>query len=826
MNLTELAIHGFRAFPPEEERFEFDGDNAVILGDNGTGKSSILAAVEFLLCGNLSHLSGDGTNNIDVRTHAPHQHAEPEECYVEGTFVTEEGDTGTVRRAASDPTSLESISGNLDTDEIDVSQWNDDHLILTRGQLLNFIETAPSNRGDQLSKLLNLSGVRNRARGFGQIESEIEQEVSQTESTCSRLVGDIASSVDLDLEHPLEDSDKERIKDEVNSKLELLDAEEIDSLSELDSAMASIDLEVAGEVRDSFYQTSTQRRTEDIIASIEDNQEEIQENLRSLSEKIDEFEEMETRSIHELELFDAAGSLVTTETVECPLCGENHEEGYLQERIREQLDRLSDIEELRDEIDDLQEQLLGQVGEYYTTTSELVDQLREGIARGEHVEVHEEIEELDTLIAELDELAEALERSFIDRDERGMLEVRTIDLDEIEPSWLTGLSSLRSLHEYMDSLEPRDRFTEAHADLVRIQDAWNDLIESEEDLDQLRELRSEMDQVINLYSEAREETLGDLYSSIEDNFNDYYTTIHPDESKIDFDFDFDGTDSVELEANHGIERDSPLAYHSEGHIDTMGLCLFFALREELNTSGADIVLLDDIVMSIDKNHRRGVVRLLDEYFEDSTQAILATHDEVWADQLKEQALVPRNNVVNIANWDLSTGPILSWGNWDLIQQKLDDDEPHSAAAHLRRTAEKVGRIAALRLQVSLQFKDRYALADYIYAISGKISSIASSTKGYHPDGSVMWETAQEIDDTRSDLLGDFGLDELNGMVHYNRHEWGQLAAADLQDVLDHWRDINEFLTCSDCGSMLQYSEDGDWRWVHCDCRNIEIGYED
>lgn len=826
MNLSTLTVHGFRAFPPEERTFDFDGDNAIIHGDNGTGKSSILAAVEFLLSGNLTHLSGDGTNNITVQTHAPHQHATPQECYVEGTFVTETGDTGTVRRCADNPRNLESITGNIDAETINVSQWNDDHLILTRGQLLEFIETAPYDRGEQLSRLLNLSGLRNRASGFGQIHSDIEDAVHETDSICGRLVDDIAATLELDLDHPLTDSETVQITEAVNERLTLLNGSHIDSLHNLDSAVESVDLEVASEVQDPFYQESTHNRTETLEAKIEENEGQIQESLELLSETIAEFETLETRSIHEFELFDAAGSLVTPETEECPLCGDTHEEGYLQERIRTQRDRLSKIEELREAIKDNQQQVKANVGDHLVSARELLNRLQDRINRDEHTDVSDAVGNLATLVADLEDLVAKLDEPIVDRNERGFLEIRSIDVDAILPDWETGLSALEDIDEYMKSLEPRDRITDTHSELVRIHDAWAELVEAEAELDRLRDLESEMNQVQELYAKSREETLSDLYDSIEENFNDYYTTIHPDESEIDFDFDFDGTDSVELEATHGDERDNPLAYHSEGHIDTMGLCLFLALREELDTSGADIVLLDDIVMSIDKNHRRGVVRLLAEYFGDDIQTVLATHDEVWTDQLKEQAIVPSGNVVNIADWDISTGPILSWGNWDVIQEKLDDNDPHSAAAHLRRTAEKVGRINALRLQVSLRLKDRYTLADYIYAISGRIKSIAKGAKRTLEDGSEMWEAAKQLDDTRKDLLGDFKSDELNRMIHYNRDAWGQLSAADLQEVLDHWKDIEDFLTCSDCGSMLQYSENGDWQWIHCDCRNIEIGYED
>lgn len=822
MNLSKLTIHGFRAFPPEEKTFDFNEKNVAVLGDNGTGKSSILAAIEFLLSGNLTHLSGEGTNGLSLREHVPHQDATPEECYVEGTFQSSDGRIGTFQRKASDSTELESVSGDIDADSINISQWNDDHLILTRGELLEFIEATARTRGNELSKLLNLNGVSNRTQGFEQIRGRVDQEVEETERKCTSQVTDIASSLDIDLQYPINSTDKEIIVDEINEKLILLQVGEIDSLNNFGSAMESIELEVAGDLQDTFYQSSAQNRTEDCISQLEQFSE-VEEKFGLLSDLLSELKSRDTKLLDEMDFFETAERLVETQTTECPLCGEVHEEDYLDERIQRRLERLSEIEELREEIQELGEEVRNRLGDYRAICSELTEKFDEGIEVGDHDSTEDNVGKLRQFAEDLEAVEDTVSSPLISHDDSGTLAITdfespTFDLDEV-------LSSLRSISEYMDALDPRDKYTNAHADLVRVQDAWERLCEHEPQLSELRSLEEELEEVTNLFAEAREESLADLYSSIESNFNEYYTTINPDEEEINLTLDYDGTDSVDIEAKHGEQRDSPLAYHSEGHIDTMGICLFLALREELDTSGPDIVLLDDIVMSIDKNHRRGVARLLADYFDDDTQAVLATHDEVWCDQLQGHGIVSSNNAIEIADWELSTGPVMTWGNWDMIQERLDDGDPHAAAAHLRRTAEKVGRILALKLQVSMQFKERYSLGDYIHAINSRMKEVASRAKGHHPDGSEFWETAKEIDDKRKDLWGDLPLNELNRMIHYNRDEWGQLTSEDLQDVLDTWEKIDRVITCDECENWVSYSRDGDYRWIQCGCRNIQFGYE-
>lgn len=830
MNLTSLKINGFRAFPPGETTFNFNQKNAVVVGDNGTGKSSVLAAIEFLLCGNLTHLSGEGTSALSIAEHAPHQHAAPEDCYVEGEFQTRDGESGKFRRYASDPQELESVSGSIESESVNISQWNDDHLILTRGELLEFIEATPNGRGNELSKLLNLNGVSNRTKGFEWIRQEIQDRRDDVKRRYSKRLDDIESGLEVNLdssfqlEQPIDPDDEVEVIDAINEKLEMLDADCIENLSDFGSAMESIQLDVTGDVEDTFYQSSVMERVDDFQTELT-KLDQFGEDLNALSENLEALEDLETEALEEMDLVNTASRLVDSKTRECPLCGEIHDEGFLAERIRRKLEKLSEIEELKEKIDQQKKKVRKRLKYINNECREILTSLEVGIESGDHDSATEDVTKLRQFKSELDRIGDVISDPLVDHDESDNLQINTFDSKEFDLDREGASSSLSSILGYMDSLEPRDKYTDAHADLVLFEEAWENLQELNTKASELNQLEKEIREINNLFEESKRESLSDLYSSIESNFNEYYTTIHPDEDDVNLSLDHEGTESVDIKAKHGNARDSPLAFHSEGHIDTMGICLFLALRDELNTGGPNIVLFDDIVMSIDKNHRRGVARMLDVHLDDSTQAILATHDEVWSDQLQGRGVVPSKNITEISDWDLSTGPIMSRGNWELIQNKLDKGEPHSAAAHLRRSAEKFGMIVALKLKAPVDFKERYSLGDYVNAINTRISDVASSAKRQQQQNSEQWETAKKLDDKRGELWGQPPLNELNRMIHYNREQWGQLSAKDLQDVLDTWKEIDELVTCGDCDNWLSYSRDGDYRWIQCDCRNIQFGYD-
>lgn len=535
-------------------------------------------------------------------------------------------------------------------------------------------------------------------------------------------------------------------------------------------------------------------------------------------------------NFNRLELFEVANNLITPETTKCPLCKVNHEEGYLFERIHNILDDNVEIDVLRKNIMNTNKSLNLDISSHIQLLNELISKISKTNPVENHPQTLKDIENLKKYKKSLNHLLQLLSDDLIIENENGSITIKQISVEELTPNWSAPIESVKNIMEYSEKLEPLEDISKVHGDLVTIRNSLKSIFEQNKKLKGLENILQEIEIVIKLFKKAKKESLSNLYSEIEDSFNKFYSTIHPDENEISLDFKAEMSDSVELEASFEDRRDSPLAYHSEGHIDTMGICLFLALRDQLDTSGPNIVLLDDIIMSVDRNHRRNVARLLSNYFNDEVQGIISTHEEVWTDQLKEHEVISTSNEFQIKDWHVSVGPMLKGGSgnpaWEIIENYLDESKTHAAIAHLRRQAEKIGMISSLKLKALIPFKTKYTLADYINGINGRISKISSGVKGHHDDESKIWRKAKEIDDKRSQLFGDYRTKELNSMIHYNWHEWGQLSSGDLQDVVEHWKNIEDFLYCDDCGSIIHYEKSDRWKWICCNCRNIEIGYED
>lgn len=85
---------------------------------------------------------------------------------------------------------------------------------------------------------------------------------------------------------------------------------------------------------------------------------------------------------------------------------------------------------------------------------------------------------------------------------------------------------------------------------------------------------------------------------------------------------------------HGVDQDSPRLTLSEGHRNSLGLCIFLAMAKREAATDRPL-FLDDVVVSVDRNHRGMIVELLESQFS-KRQVILFTHDRDWYTDLRHQ----------------------------------------------------------------------------------------------------------------------------------------------------------------------------------------------
>lgn len=194
--------------------------------------------------------------------------------------------------------------------------------------------------------------------------------------------------------------------------------------------------------------------------------------------------------------------------------------------------------------------------------------------------------------------------------------------------------------------------------------------------------------IYDAYCAVADEALISLYKTVEDELATYYREINSDDEpafhaeldpsggKLDLTVDF-----------YGLGMFPPAAYHSEGHQDGMGVCLYLALMRRLLGDNFRFAVLDDVVMSVDSGHRRQFCKLLKDSFPD-VQFLITTHDEVRARQMQSAGLIDRRSQVHFYGWTVDEGPVCDQGDvWERIVADLGHDDVPGAAHKLRRHLE-------------------------------------------------------------------------------------------------------------------------------------------
>lgn len=160
IELESVRIEEFRGI--RDLSLPFRGHNFAICGNNGTGKSGVVDALEFALTGRISRLAGEGSGNVSVREHGPHVDARdaPEKAKV--TLELSYSDDGAASRKMLITRHLKTpnrpVISPKDAAGIAALKGIEAHpeLVLSRRQLIRYVLTSPAERSKQVQALLRL----------------------------------------------------------------------------------------------------------------------------------------------------------------------------------------------------------------------------------------------------------------------------------------------------------------------------------------------------------------------------------------------------------------------------------------------------------------------------------------------------------------------------------------------------------------------------------------------------------------------------------------------------------------------------------------------
>lgn len=222
-----------------------------------------------------------------------------------------------------------------------------------------------------------------------------------------------------------------------------------------------------------------------------------------------------------------------------------------------------------------------------------------------------------------------------------------------------------SLVRQLDELRAVDRAGELEA----LRRAVEAAAKEAPDIDRLRDevlsadrLVSQLQTIEKAVSTARKSVFEAEVNAVKDTFERFYRYVHPadDPSEVtaapSLRVTNRGSGTAELLGVFlGETVGDPRHLYSDGHLDTVAICLFLALRHARARDPEDprILVLDDVILSIDVAHTDRLLELLRDEFGDH-QLVIVSHSELFMRRC--QRYLQGAKRLDINRWTLEDGP--------------------------------------------------------------------------------------------------------------------------------------------------------------------------
>lgn len=782
-----------------------------VSGPNGSGKSGVIDAIEFALTGQIGRLTGTGTKGLSLADHGPHvDHVKfPDAAFVElEVFFPTLGKSAKLTRKVSAPKKPKIEPNDPDIIAILDEVAQHPEITLARREILKFILVEPTKRSAQIQEILKINEL-------GQTRSALNTASGKLSRASIAAEKDTQGKKSTLLQHlGIASLSAAEMLAVVNAKRELLGlaihdvitaetiidqglAEPTDEQS-LNKPAALIELDKLTKVITGFGQV-TSPDAEALVVQIEQL----------------ENDSLLLVSLQQRELVERGLKLVDGPA--CPMC--DHEwpdEAHLLSHLHEKQQRSKAAGELKQKLIDHAALLSTDVGSLKTLLLEThriakvenaTDMLASVVAWGKDLaSLQERLKSFSTVLELKDRLTVGWPAIPEDFETKLIAFVDVIRAKPDQSATLAAQSFLinaeQRFRDYKAARKIEKGAQKAHDAGKIAYDAWCAAMESELDA---------------------------LYEAVEDDFSNFYRVLNDgDEQK--FVARFKATEGrLDFDVNF-YERGlfPPGAFHSEGHQDGMGVCLYLALMKRLLGDNFSVALLDDVVMSVDADHRYQFCKLLMTEFP-NTQFVIATHDKVWAEQMRSAKLVTRKTSMAFDSWSVDTGPLVESNPeiWAEIDTALAKGKVEVAAPILRRHMEFVARLLADQLGAKTVFR-----ADNSYDLGGLLPSAISRLSdllGKAAASAQSWNNEDQktnalVRKQRLKLANTHKGEEdwtVNKAVHFN--EWANFSPNDFKPIVQAFKDLLACAQCDDCGSWLyitpkNISPEG----LRCSCNLVNL----
>ena len=281
----------------------------------------------------------------------------------------------------------------------------------------------------------------------------------------------------------------------------------------------------------------------------------------------------------------------------------------------------------------------------------------------------------------------------------------------------------------------------------------------------------------------------DTLKAISGDFAKLYSTIH-DGEKIETiqlylhptkksSAQFDGT-------LFGKEDASPVAYLSESHLDTLGLCLFLALEKRESPENT-ILFLDDAIASVDEAHMERLYQLLLDEASHFHHVIISSHYQPLRFKFRWGILTQKNvEFLELGSWSLERGLSLMKGpnsEVKFLRRYIQESEHASAIANtsglvLENILDFLTGIYQCKLPRNPGAEQRWTLDHYKGGLKGE-KNLLPALRCEHLDEQGNWKAPIDL----APLIEDI----------FSRLQFRNAIGCHFKELAGHFDEIGEAL---------------------------------
>jgi hypothetical protein len=797
LKINKIDIENFRGIKSKITLdFKKGGSytSVIIYGRNGTGKSSIIDAWEWLLNTKIEYLSKEGVSQQDYA----HKLSDGNNVYINVDLSHSEikfvKSVHNKNKISSPIRSGEHESFKQHSQYPNYLRYADlqDFVFKTKGDKYKYIarffglDNFIKNQSDVQASLGRLSGQL----------SVIKRSLSENEELLQKYTGTTQAN----------EASIVTCLNKITEKHGLSEIKEFKDVSTVRSAVGKLVESNPAALQLAEY-TSFENRLNQLfpIPDILQDCADIESNFNQLKA-----DEANIGKLVLLKLYENATQALTNlkDKSRCPLCDTNFI-GDLTKHISEKHDILSGLSRIRQAFIDKRQSLLGKLENIASKSTNLAAEKNENIL----ILLPEELKEIATLHTALPSKISLLKQKLEDTNNLSFSNsIEIVLIEKIRSQEIDIKTKLAEKIKELSQNEASKKLASDFESLIQITDAYTSALKNKKKIEYLENIIESSTILYNHLTAFIQSQIQSTFNIIQNDVSECYNFLESSNEylknpsiKL-----VEGRDkSIELEIEFVSERITPAyKFMSESQINSFGLSIFLAAVKHFNKD-FKFFILDDVVNSFDAFKRPKVAQLIAQKFLDF-QALILTHDQIYFETVQKS--FPNWNRYKFTGWDYTTGPRIqhSRNYIEEITKNLEDDDAIAAGQKLGRYLEMVFGTLNQNLQTPIKYKleNLYTLSEFHEPLVKRFKDKLKSQNKQHIVVNLF-------------LNFDQGTIFRNYCAHY-KNESTEFTSIEIKALLDKWLEIEAELWCNSCKSYCAYESISNKEYIRCTCGNVDL----